>query len=330
MRIGSYQFPPREEVLSACETLGRGMFRPSSSGRQAAIDAAASTRRVDEVWERFSVRDIIPTEWVNDGRRLFAREPAPSNFFRDDDRSRPSSPSIELRDFPTCVEAAVTIASDVAGVLRAERSAQEWYWRWSTMRRMPQFAGVIWRVLPRHSSLIWMDYDERELRLADACKRGMHAVYAKEGSLEDYRDSDVVNDATAYGLKCGAAFASSSSKASGAWLSMSPELREVQKHMRTSIVRTLIISEACREGATIAADETLDLVADGARICNYENPIAPKLDVCLGGYIPQGFRLGRPYTVGGSAERRGAGEGWVVLIALAGNPASMPHSTVSR
>lgn len=119
-------------------------MRPSRVALDAARSAVAGVRGRGEAWERLYARGVIPDGFLPGGAaRWFLREPWPAAG------SITRGRLAELvGDAPDSVEAAVTISSDVPGVLAAEQLAAQLHAAASAITGMGRFAGVIWRVLP--------------------------------------------------------------------------------------------------------------------------------------------------------------------------------------
>ncbi len=128
--------------LNRLRDLGARYLAPERPRLDEVRRAVGATRRKTEVWERLATRDLIPPEWVENPGRRFAVEPL---------RPWSSLPTASLSATPTSVEAMVTLASDVSGVLRAEEAVLEWHNRWRVLWAGPRLDGFLWRVLPRVS-----------------------------------------------------------------------------------------------------------------------------------------------------------------------------------
>lgn len=136
--------PSRERFYG----LGEALLRPAAPRRREAREAAGRTRSAREAWERLSARGLIPDRWVDDEAMRHAAEP-----FRQDEDGYGGWRSPPLSPFPPSVEAAVTLASDAAGVAAAEQFGKEWYWRMRRTFKSRPYAGSLWRVLPMASPL---------------------------------------------------------------------------------------------------------------------------------------------------------------------------------
>ena len=161
--------PSREDFYR----LGSSLLRPDAAREREAREVVGRTRSAREAWERLSARGLIPDRWVDDEGMRHVAEP-----FRQTEDGFGHGRAAKPAPSPSCVEAAVTLASDAEGVEAAGQFGKEWYWRmrhtfisrwYDALRgtlletswywRMRHtfisrpFAGCLWRVLPVTSPL---------------------------------------------------------------------------------------------------------------------------------------------------------------------------------
>lgn len=119
------------------QTAHRITWKPNAIKLHRFLVSPNKTQDVDvelepnEAWELLASCDLVPFSWIGDLTRCFEDETA---------NDATSSPQ------PTSLRSAITIAADIAGVLRAEAVAQE------LMARLANFGGAVpgiirWRVV---------------------------------------------------------------------------------------------------------------------------------------------------------------------------------------
>lgn len=140
--------------LTWCRELGRRFLSPERPQLDRARAVASRFRRqnVDAraAWEAMIGEGLLPMSFADDPARRFVQEPV--------DQGMLESNSMRLLAAPQTVEAAVTVASDLEGVVAAEAAGAEWLARLHSFERPARARsgggdhdgaeGVAWRILP--------------------------------------------------------------------------------------------------------------------------------------------------------------------------------------
>ena len=140
--------------LPWCRELGRRFLSPERPQLDRARAVASRFRRQNAdaraAWEAMIGEGLLPMSFADDPARRFMQEPV--------DQSMLESTSLRLLAAPQTVEAAVTVASDLDGILAAEEAGAEWLKRLHTFERPDRARwarrdhdgaeGVAWRILP--------------------------------------------------------------------------------------------------------------------------------------------------------------------------------------
>lgn len=336
-----------EDTLRMLADVGARLMLPDRPAEAEARGAAGKTRDAKAVWERMSSRGIIPDEWVQSPRRRFVREPWRAESHEPAAGRRPDW---ELSEYPTAAEAAVTLASDAAGVAAAEAAAAEWHWRASRAMRMRPFAGVVWRVLPRVCGL-WFNALASSNFAADLAMTCSGSIAQHAGVEPDGLWRSVLARRSSGGPSAphGPPFGSAGAAAREAVATLAGAVERrfgdgaeasedywvgatggsVPPYVRLPCYTAIsamhaadacvLFDEASRTGvvATQCVGPFIRSKLDSRPFAEFANPAAPLLDVYARGYAPQSF-----YQRDGRC--------WAVLIAEAADESRMPTSLRQR
>lgn len=285
-------------------SVGGNLLSPPTRDPSAAADAAGASRSVASVWERMSARGVIPDDWVQSDARRFSLEPWRPLSRADGSRARWSQT-------PPTVEAAVTIASDVAGVTRAEQSAREWHWRLAPFLRLSPFGGVVWRVLrvtPGARDL-WPTVASGHPLACGVSRAALVSMLLALGASPDLQWSSE-NDP-----RLPAEVAGSMRRASAAIRAAegarAARLAGESDMMILAIDAVIFFDDASRLGGRVHSESrgtsskffddavAYGAVAVGDRLSSIPNPHAPALDILANGYLPGQFHEmeGRSWAV---------------------------------
>ncbi len=283
-------------------------FLRPSEGREDAIRssfASSSTRgSAARFWETLATRGFIPDTWVQAVDRSFVREPWGQTFDVAPKAPLWLIPRVRRVAHPTTIEAAITLAADVPGVLRAEESARQAYARRAAiLADVRPLAGIAWRVLPAPSDRwrkpTWGDPSEARLRLMMRAQRGSSAVKAFENEMS------LISSTLVQGMwaRFGAHYPGRRNQINEAPIDGLHELAR----------STLALDCAQREGLVLPPQ--LGFTLKTARpLADFPNHFAPLLDVYDVGYACEGDLFD-------------GASNWLVLVAAARDPSRMPKST---
>jgi hypothetical protein len=142
------------------------LFRPERAQLSAATDAVRGESDPRAAWETLAVRGLIPNDWVDTRDRRFRA---------------PDAPAIDLSHPPT-VAGAIAIASDVAGVLRAEALAREVAARFAPWFPWCDPHAAVWRLFRRVTDVsLHADDLLREIRTALARSSRVEPLQPQNG-----------------------------------------------------------------------------------------------------------------------------------------------------
>ena len=330
--------------------LGSSLLRPDAAREREAREVVGRTRSAREAWERLSARGLIPDRWVDDEGMRHVAEP-----FRQTEDGFGHGRAARPATSPSCVEAAVTLASDAEGVEAAGQFGKEWYWRMRHTFISRPFAGCLWRVLPATSTL-WVRHVSSlgpsllvssvgsALRACGADDRMAWAIPEEEGLpqrvVSAMRDVQASVRAAAEGFNDahddGAQVWGEASWSAWRWYQLAPEPRAslwfpapIIGVVTNVIAGAVMFDRAAGMGGRVLGSvggvgnpffgrALLDgRVSAGDDLSSIDNPYAPILDVFARGYVPGGFHTDSSGT-------------WVVLMAAALDPAKMPNASYGR
>ena len=154
--------------------LGSSFLAPRRAREDEAREVVGKTRGLAEVWERLNSRGLVSDDLFQSDRRMFSSNPLTQNGWY------PRDPTLLCERHPDSVEAAITIASDAAGVARAESITTEWYGLFEG--RGPEakrLLGIVWRVLPSGSERwrLFPYFFDDLYRFGTAAERALVSLY---------------------------------------------------------------------------------------------------------------------------------------------------------
>ncbi len=299
---------PAEEAV-ALRSLGAGFLAPARDAEAAVRAAIGGTKNRAAAWERLSTRGLTPNDWVEHPERRFVVEPMSAQK----DRVAPGGVRVPIRlatfAHPPSIEGAVTLASDVEGVRKAEAYARELVGRYAALIPLAPWGGVLWRVLPSHSRYWPAESDpiESDLRFR------LRTALLSAGDERSVRLLDARTDAgqEALGLGLADRFRALDAR----WVQARYGLFGVADDLRNA-VRTTFAFEAAQTAGLILRDEPYPFnrrpVVDFRAVAN---PSVAKVGVYTCGYA---FHQVRAHE----------GATWAVLVAPSIDDRAMPRATV--
>ncbi len=310
------------EDLVLFRGVGRNFLRPERRREDEVRAIVGATRSVVEVWERLSTRGVLPHRWLDEPARSFLREPFATYGTRG-----LGNAVANAMPRPPSVEAAVTMASDVPGVERAEEAVRTWHVRQKQFFDLPPLRGFVWRVLPVNAihpaqDIASMDhYLMPAVGLAVGRMGGIEDLYAVDATqlppeIAAWKSPyDVAGRAVVSGRMSAPGRARSVSEPIGQ--QVDPQEHAVFWYAVNAAIQTDRFAHAQRLGAVLDPQERLPRLRKSTPLADLYNPFAPLLDVYAAGYVFQ-----RLYRSGYGANQ----ELRAILVAPAANPDRLPKA----
>ncbi len=297
-------------ALQAFYRAGEHLLDPDHREADALFASIRGVEDPAEAWESLNAQGVVDDAWLGHAPRHFLPEPPP----RIPARGRWFERALRaVTTTPPTLDAAVLLACDPQGVLRAEEAALEWYTRSAALHEVAPFGGVAWWVPPYRTKRWEADLAPEDAKIARAALEGMNRLES-ESELPARREAWPEKPRAAIQKAEAAQEAAARGASEGPFEELRRNLGDALVPVRNAFVaavgRTVLFHEAQRYGARLVFNtpgrgrrSASSAWRDHVEAAAVRNPFAPKVDVYDAGYAWVGA-----WTVDEAAPRL-----WVVL-----------------